>query len=134
MEKNKDAYMDYVCPYCMNTLDNCTCNELQPPYYLIMIDRNIQEHIRILNQKGYYTKFSCEGHEGYSFNTYIVFADDYFENIDMPKKFKYSKKDRKISYIYSAKLSDEKFRELKRDNIAELLKWCNNLPDRSMEN
>jgi hypothetical protein len=134
MYKNKDAYMDYVCPNCMNTLDNCICDTIQPPYYLIMIDRNIQEHIRILNQKGYYTRFCCEGHEGYSFNTYIVFVDDYFENIDMPNKFKYSKKDRKMSYIYSARLSDEKFRELKKENIAILLDWCNSLPNRNMEN
>ena len=43
MEKNKDVYMNYICPHCWFTLDNCIC-ELFPPYYLIHIDKNIQNY------------------------------------------------------------------------------------------
>lgn len=133
MEKNKDVYMNYVCPYCWHTLDNCTC-ELFPPYSLIYIDKNIQEHIRILNEKGYRTMACCEGHMDVCISTYISFADNYFKDMDMPDGFKYDKKRRAISYVYSMKLTEEKMEELKRKKLEALLNWCKNLPNRSMEN
>lgn len=127
MEKDKDVYMNYVCPHCWFTLDSCVC-ELFPPYYLIHIDINIQEHIRILNKKGYHTMYCCEGHSRNS-NTYISFADDYFKEISIPDEFKYDKKRRIITYTYSMKLTEEKMEELKREKLAILLKWCKGLPD-----
>lgn len=133
MEKNKDAYMNYICPYCWYTLDNCTC-ELFPPYHLIFIDRNIQEHIRLLNEKGYRTTACCEGHKGICFSTYICFANDYFEGVEPPEGFKYNKKRRIVEYIYSTRLTEEEMEELKKENLETLLEWCNSLPNRSMEN
>ena len=99
MEKNKDVYMNYVCPYCWNTLDNCIC-EMFPPYHLIFIDKNIQEHIRLLNEKGYRTMACCEGHKEVCLNTYISFANDYFKDVTTPEGFKYDKKRRMITYTY----------------------------------
>ena len=90
MRKNKDAYMNYVCPYCWHTLNKCTC-ELFPPYHLMFIDRNIQEHIRILNEKGYRTTGCCEGHREVCISTYVSFANDYLDGINMPNRFKYDK-------------------------------------------
>lgn len=133
MEKNKDAYMNYVCPYCWNTLDNCTC-KLFPPYHLIFVDENIQEHIRILNEKGYRTTACCEGHMEVCINTYIAFADDYFKGVDKPHGFKYIKKRRMISYTYSTRLKKEKMEEIKREKLETLLEWCKSLPNRNMEN
>ena len=75
IEKNKDAYENYVCPNCFNQLDKCICITF-PPYYMTWIDVKIQEHVRILNKKGYFTKFSCEGHSKYN-KTYILFVYDY---------------------------------------------------------
>lgn len=132
MSRNKESYMNFVCPYCLYTLDKCTC-ELFPPYHLINIDKNIQEHIRILNKKGYRTMYCCEGH-GIGSNTYITFAMDYFKDIIMPKNFKYDKKRTMVTYSYSTKLTEEKAEELKKENLALLLEWCKNLPNLSMEN
>ena len=111
MDKNKDAYMNYNCPYCWYTLDGCTC-DLFPPYHLIFIDKNIQEHIRVLNEKGYHTTACCEGHREICLNTYVAFANDYFDNVDMPDGFKHDKKRRTISYTYSTKLTEEKMEEI----------------------
>lgn len=129
MNKNKDAYINYVCPHCMHTLDNCTC-ELFPPYYLIHIDANIQEHIRILNEKGYRTVYCCEGHNGGS-NTYITFSFDYFDEDDTPEGFKYNKEKKTITYTYSTRLSEEKLEKLKAEKLEKLLNWVKNLPTRN---
>ena len=133
MEKNKDVYMNYVCPYCWNTLDNCTC-ELFPPYHLIFIDKNIQEHIRILNEKGYRTMACCEGHRDVCINTYVAFANNYFKDIDTPDGFEYDKKRRIITYTYSTKLEEKEMEELKKEKLKTLLNWCKSLPNRNMEN
>ena len=133
MEKNKNVYENYVCPYCWNTLDNCTC-ETFPPYHLIFIDKNIQEHIRILNSKGYFTTNCCEGHRIRCINTYISFADNYFKETDTPDGFKYDKKRYMVTYTYSTKLKEEKMEEIKKEKLETLLKWCNSLPNRRTEN
>lgn len=133
MRKNKEAYINYVCPYCWHTLNKCTC-ELFPPYHLIFIDRNIQEHIRILNTKGYHTIGCCEGHRKVCINTYITFANDYFKEIDKPEGFKYDKKRRTISYTYSQRLTEEEMEDLKAEKLTILLEWVKSLPDRRIEN
>ena len=133
MEKNKNAYENFVCPYCWNTLDNCTC-DLFPPYHLIFIDKNIQEHIRLLNEKGYRTMGCCEGHREVCISTYIAFANNYFKKTDMPEEFKYNKKRHMVVYTYSTRLTEAEMEELKKEKLAVLLEWCKNLPDRNIEN
>ena len=130
MERNKEAYENFVCPYCWNTLNNCTC-DLFPPYYTIFIDKNIQEHIRILNEKRYHTMACCEGHRTVCLNTYIAFADDYFVDTELPEGFEWDKKRRIITYTYSMKLTVEQMQELKREKLETLLKWCKSLPKRN---
>ena len=130
MKKNKQAYLNYVCPNCWNTLNNCVC-ELFPPYHLIFIDKNIQEHIRILNEKGYHTMGCCEGHRKKCINTYISFPENYFEEIGTPNGFKYDKKRKTITYTYSMKLTKETMEELKAEKLSVLLEWVKNLPDRT---
>lgn len=125
MRKSKAAYINYVCPYCWHTLNKCVC-KLFPPYHLILIDLGIQEHIRILNEKGYHTTSCCEGHA----STYISFSRDYFEDVDIPEGFKYNKKKKMIAYVYSTRLSKEKMEELKKEKLGILLEWCKNLPNR----
>lgn len=130
MEKNKDAYINYVCPYCWNTLDNCTC-EIFPPYHLVFIDRGIQEHIRTLNEKEYKTIGCCEGHKEVCTNTYLAFANDYLKDIDMPDGFKYDKKRRMVVYTYPTRITEEELEEMKKETLAILLKWCKDLPNRA---
>lgn len=133
MRKSKAAYMNYICPYCWHTLNNCTC-DLFPPYNLIFIDKNIQEHIRILNEKGYRTTGCCEGHRDVCINTYIAFAKDYFKDTDTPEGFRYDKKRKMVTYTYSTRLTKANMEELKKEKLEMLLKWCNNLPNRNTEN
>lgn len=133
MRKSKKAYMNYVCPYCWHTLNKCTC-ELFPPYNLIFIDSGIQEHIRILNEKGYRTIGCCEGHIKVCINTYIAFAKDYFTGIEnMPDGFKYNKSRKMITYTYSTRLTKENMEEIKKEKLETLLEWCKSLPNRNTE-
>ena len=129
MRKNKKAYEHYVCPYCWNALNKCTC-DIFPPYHLVFIDKNMQEHIRLLNNKGYRTTSCCEGHKEVCMNTYIAFADNYFDDISAPDGFKYDKKRKIVTHTYSTKLSEEKMEELKKDNLFTLLEWCKSLPNK----
>ena len=133
MRRNKKAYDNYVCPYCWNALNKCTCNTF-PPYHLIFIDKNIQEHVRILNEKGYHTISCCEGHLSVCINTYIAFADNYFNDENIPSGFKYNKKRKTVAYTYSTKLKEEKMEEIKKEKLEILLEWCKSLPNRNMEN
>lgn len=132
MRKSKSAYMNYICPYCWHTLNNCTC-DLFPPYHLIFIDKNIQEHIRILNEKGYYTTACCEGHIKVCINTYVAFADNYFVGVGIPEGFRYDKKRKTISYTYSTKLSKVEMEKVKMEKLETLLEWCKRLPNRNTE-
>lgn len=129
--RSKEQFENYVCPYCLYPLDKCIC-EIYPPYNLIHIDKNIQEHIRILNEKGYRTMYCCEGH-GTGSNTYIYFTMHYFNDIEPPKGFEYKRKKTMVSYSYSTKLKDEEAEEIKKDKLKSLLEWCKELPDRNME-
>lgn len=133
MRKSKAAYMNYICPYCWHTLNNCTC-DLFPPYNLIFIDKNIQEHIRILNEKGYRTTGCCEGHRDVCINTYIAFAKDYFKDMNTPDGFRYDKKRKMVAYTYSTRLTKKNMEELKKEKLKVLLEWCKNLPNRNTEN
>lgn len=131
IEKGVQAYENYVCPHCWNTLDKCIC-EVFPPYHLIFIDKNIQEHIRLLNEKGYPTTGCCEGHMQTCINTYIAFPNKFFEDKPLPSEYKYDKKRYMISYTYSMKLSEEKFAEKKKQKLADLLEWIKALPQNEM--
>ena len=130
MKKNKEAYLNYVCPNCWNTLDKCICN-LFPPYHLILIDQGIQEHIRVLNNKGYHTIGCCEGHRDVCISTYISFAQDYFTvEIELPKGFIYNANKRIIVHEYKSRnLTKDEFEEEKSQHIERLLLWCRKLPD-----
>lgn len=116
-------YADYVCSKCFNTPDKCTC-EFQP-YYLVNIDRNIQDAIRVLNEKGYTTRFCCESHSDND-SIYIMFARDYgFDT--MPDGFICNKKDNTVRYEYAHGMAYDKFLEDKQKHLKALLDWCEGL-------
>lgn len=88
-------YENYVCADCFHKLNECTCGT--KPWYLIQIDPMIQDTVRILNEKGYFTQFCCEGHEvgGRMYIKFSVFWDfDMMPNCKIPEGFKYNKKDK----------------------------------------
>jgi len=130
MERNKEAYLNYVCPYCWNTLDECVC-ELFPPYTLEFIDRRIQEHIRILNNKGYRTIGCCEGHMEVCVNTYVAFGREYFnDSIEPPEGFIYNKTRHMLHHEYKVRrLTHEAFEKEKSEHIEKLLSWCKSLKE-----
>ena len=127
MRRNKEAYMNYVCPYCFNSLNKCIC-KLYPPYHLIWIDKGIQEHIRALNQKGYTTTNCCESH-ALPDSIYIMFANDYGfgESIAIPEGFKYHKKKRLLCFYYDTKVTNEELEIIKKEKLNILLEWCKSL-------
>lgn len=124
-----ELYLEYVCPKCFNTLDKCQCDSKS--YSLINIDRNLQEHIRILKRKGYSTLNCCEGHYNNVNTIYIQFAKEYGfgDKIVLPYNFRYVKSHRIIEYKYSKTLSVELFEKVKTEQLNILLDWCNNLSD-----
>lgn len=131
MERNRDAYLNFVCQSCFNKLDECTC-EVFPPYGLIFIDQNIQEHIRILRNKGYRTSGCCESHYNSDCNNiYISFGSDYGfgSTIPLPEGFTFMKRKCAIVYKYKSKIKEADMLAEKELKLKELLDWCNNLPE-----
>lgn len=117
----KASSKDYVCPKCFHRIKECTCPV--SPWSLINIDRNIQKHIRILNEKGYKTVYCCESHKPTE-NMYISFAHDY--HFKAPDGFKKHKN--LISFMYPASITSyEEFIEQKQKHLDSLLEWCESL-------
>lgn len=127
--KDKESYLNYVCPHCFCTLDKCKC-DCNLPYYLIWVDKGIQEHVKVLNQKGYRTNDSCESHSKYM-NMYISFVCDYGfgDTLPLPNGFKRMKKNGAVSVLYNNKITDEEFEMQKKEHLNNLLEWCNSLPN-----
>lgn len=132
MRKSKAAYMNYVCPNCFHKLHECTCNFF-PPWTLLFIDECIQTHVRILNEKGYTTNGSCEGHHTGrpGANTAICFCMDYPEIVgsELPDGFNYNKAKHAIWHFYDQKLGREAFEQEKAAELMKLLDWCRSLPN-----
>jgi len=127
----KKDYLNYVCPYCFQQLNRCTC-ELYPPWELIFIDQNMQGIIRLLNEKGYKTASCCESHYNGNINIYVSFHLDYelFTTAEYqpPYPFEYhNKKDNVIEYIIRA-TTEEEFEKEKLHCLSELITWVSKLP------
>ena len=105
-----------------------------------MIDKGMQEIIRILNDKGYKTRFCCEGHGPYD-AAYIMFDKRYpfGDNIPMPKGFKgYGKRGNtyfSVQYVYGKsgkkypEVTQEMYEKMKEEALNNLLEWSKELPD-----
>ena len=92
---------------------------------MVNIDRNLQDVIRVLNEKGYVTRFCCESHSDND-SIYIMFAKDYgFDT--MPDGFAYNEKDNVIRHEYDRGIDYDKFVEDKQRHLEALLAWCNGL-------
>ena len=121
---------DYVCPTCFRRLDKCTCEF--HPWNLINVDRNIQEQIRILNEKGYRTRYCCESHNPQD-GIYIAFAQDY-EPPYVPDGFVMRKNGAMYhTYKGATAKSWELYEKDKEKYLSVLLDWCVNLPTRCID-
>ena len=132
MRKSKAAYMNFVCPHCFHKLHECTCSYF-PPWSLLYVDEKIQDHVRIMNEKGYTTTGSCEGHYTGKpgSNSAICFLIDYPEIIEseLPEGFKYNKSKHAIWHFYDAKQNRQDFEIDKAASLIKLLDWCRSLPE-----
>ena len=131
LKKSFDIYLDYVCEKCFHRPMECTCNF--KPWSLRFIDRGIQEHVRILNEKGYITNGCCESHyKGVCTNINICFIRDYGfgKTLPLPDGFKAMKSHNAIIYEYKniKKITEEEMNAQKEVQMDKLLEWCRSLP------
>ena len=119
--------MNFVCPQCFHRLNECTCRFF-PPWQLIFIDQNIQDHVRILNEKGYITNGCCEGHYTGKpgANTAICFVRDYpqITGSALPDGFAYNRGKKAVWHFYDAGLNRKAFDLEKTAALIRLLEWC----------
>ncbi|MCR4649069.1 MAG: hypothetical protein K5776_08330, partial [Lachnospiraceae bacterium] len=80
-----------LCTRCLNEEINCTCKREDPFLfrYYVEIDEDIFDAVRMLNQKGYYTNFSCQGDirrdaDKLVYESYISFCDYITEDLPVP--------------------------------------------------
>ena len=129
MKKIFSSYKNYVCPRCFQQLNKCEC-EIFPPYTLLFIDERIQEHVRILNRKGYLTTGCCEGHyKSYSTEPYVSFGNVYDGFSTIPEGFYYKKSKRMVLAKIINASSEEEFEIKKKELLDNLLDWINKLDD-----
>lgn len=126
--RRADILRRFVCPICFRTLTECVC-EAFPPSQLIEIDEGMREPLRILNEKGYSTQYSCEGHHAND-STYIMFFNGrYMPKIgtEPPEGFCFERSRSILKCDYSA-ASEEEFSEAKSHALQRLVSWCEGLP------
>ncbi len=87
MVKNNLKELVYICPSCLNEIENCTCERY--PFTLVQLDRKIWPIIKVLNEKWYFTTNSCEGHIGKTEKIIILFDKSYKIGQALPKGFVY---------------------------------------------
>ena len=134
IRRSKEMYAEFVCPRCFQQIHKCTC-ELYPPRNLIQIDLDIQEIIRILNQKGYRTQFCCAGHGDeyklYNF-TEIYISFPYPQSIlrfdTLPAGFTEDKRACVIRCRFPKNLSEVQFAAYHKAALDNLYLWAQNLP------
>lgn len=138
-EETYELMMNYICPQCFNTLDVCECDS-KPYYSLWWIDRNIQEVVRVLNEKGYKTQYCCESHDP-QHTIYIAFMNSCrLDNaILAPEGFKFRSSRSVIEHAYGKdskarkKMTMEEFEAEKKKHLDILLEWAKSLPEQPKE-
>lgn len=118
----KHTAKDYVCPKCFNRINKCICNYSTDN--LIMIDYKIQNAIKILNQKKYYTTACCEGHyRGKNIDTSIYIT---FKNIPLTIPYNWHKS-RNGFYYYIKPKNKKQFKEEQKTGLENLYTWISTL-------
>lgn len=132
--ENDESIIDYyVCTNCFHKIRECNCM-YYPISQLYYIDLAIQEHVRILNEKGYNTTASCESHNPNG-AIYIMFSRyDGIEGIELPEGFTGTQYGTAVEHIYNGKMSMEDFEIEKKKYLDILLEWCKSLPKRLENN
>lgn len=112
----------YVCPRCFHRLRDCLCRAC--PETLIQIDKNILPTIQILNEKGFATECSCEGHIGESGALFILFRLTYWFSHPLPEGFI---GDGSIILSNISGSSEQAKKRDKKEKLARLYAWARSL-------
>ena len=109
------------CTKCFKTEADCKCGQDR---YFVLLDINMVDIIRTLNEKGYQTQYCCESHpEKYRPSLYIMFSKDIrFLGKNLPKSFQLDRNGRTLKKLCMC-MRDKK------TGLESLLKWCISLPD-----
>lgn len=129
MKRNKRVYENYVCPICYRELNNCICKYF-PPYTALWIDKELQEHIIKLNDKGYKTGGCCSSHpEENKLCIYVafIFPNDFDT---LPDGFKYIKSKNTVAFDISSRLSLDEQQRIKAEKLKEFMKWIDELQEK----
>ncbi len=119
-------YNQIICNVCWKRITECDCSEWSYDYF--RIDPMILPAILTLNKKGYYTRFSCEGHDWTSSEAYISFEAYYDFNRIMP--YGWIQRGNKIYCDYKLNLTGkETFEQVKERMINNLIDWSEELDE-----
>lgn len=132
--QEKPDLTEYVCARCFRKPDECACGNSLPEE-LVVIDEGIQEHVRILNEKGYTTSYCCESHSPHG-NLYIQFqsARGLEALPPLPSGFRSKYRGTIVEHVYGKdsrtrkKMTTEAFEQEKAESLTSLLEWCESLP------
>lgn len=114
----------YVCPSCLNAIEECECSLY--PYYLVQIDRAILPIIKELNSKGYTTTGCCAGHptaDTKFMNIYICFDKEYDFDEPFPDGSRYAKLGHTLSFTAEVSGYQEAL-VFQQDSLDKLTDWA----------
>lgn len=112
----------YLCPHCWNEVEKCSCSGY--PYFLVQIDVGLQEVVKDLNKKGYFTTATCEGHPENGNNSfYINFEKGY--HFDLPTGFNWD--DFNVRCTFQGETTEELIRD-KEEKLRAFFECVDALP------
>lgn len=97
--------------------------------FLFEIDEQMILPVKILNQKGYITEFSCSGHFFRYGGGYIKFKYPYDFPQPAPKGWYNNKRNNRIGYNIDENLNEMNRQRIILKKIKSLLDWVDSLPD-----
>ncbi len=120
------SYKRALCTHCMNNVKHCCCSKL--PTIFTDIDENIQEAIVLLNRKGYFTSYCCEGHDWIHNQAYICFQAHFKFPLELPPYWFEEGNTIRLNYKEALE-GNENFEEVKMRKMEEFLEWAKALPE-----
>ncbi len=128
--KEGDTIVPYgraLCTKCWNNVKHCVCKKF--PTTFTDVDELIQPAIILLNRKGYFTNFSCEGHSWQDSEAYVSFVVHYKLPIPLPEYWYKEGSIIRLNYKNAAR-DNENFTEVRERKMQEFATWAESLPVR----
>ena len=117
---NKEDFKEY--PYCPKV--SCVSD-----INLVEIDENMIYPIKILNEKGWITRFCCAGHLYEScISAYISFKEEFCPKVEPPKYWYWDDSTLRTTDVIKSYFNLVDKQKYLFKFIQSLLKWCEELP------